>query len=178
MVYDMRKEGKVMDKYTKAMMMVIKIPIGVFCALVGLGLIGVSVWISTFSDIASMILLISLLAGGALLNFGVGYAFLGDEYKATHIVRDGNTTFAPVESIKFLKRRKIVTLVGSISYLLLCIFYVVRAILSGIYMGYLQENDYNSSIVALIIFALISLVVAFCLFLLYKRTKHIDLKEE
>lgn len=167
-----------MDKYTKALLMVIKIPIGVFCSLFGLGLIGVSVWVSTFSDIASMILLISLLGGGALLNFGIGYAFLGDEYKATHIVRGGNTTFTPVESIKFLTRRKIVTLVGSISYLTLAVYYIVRAVLSGIYMGYLQEIDYNSSIAALIAFAVISLIVAFFLFMLYKRTKHIDLKEE
>jgi hypothetical protein len=174
----MRKEVKVMDKYTKAMLMVIKIPVGVFCALAGLGLIGVSVWVSTFSDIASMILLISLLAGGALINFGVGYAFLGDEYKATGIVHDGNTTFMAVETPKFLKRRKIVMLVGSISYLVLALFYIVRAILSSIYKGYLQDIDYNSSIAALIAFSVVSLVVAFCLFMLYMRTKHIDLKEE
>ena len=167
-----------MDKYTKTLLMIIKIPIGVFCSLVGLGFIGVSVWVSTFSDVASMILIMSLLGGGALINFGVGYAFLGDEYKATHTVRRGNTTFTPVESTKFLTRRKFVMFIGFISYLLLTLYYAVRAILSGIYWEYLQENDYNSSIVALIIFALISLVVAFCLFLLYKRTKHIDLKED
>lgn len=174
----MRKEVKVMDKYTKSLLMVIKIPVGVFCALAGLGLIGVSVWVSTFSDIASMILLISLLAGGALINFGVGYAFLGDEYKATGIVRDGNTAFTPVESTRFLTRRKIVTLVGSISYLALAAYYITRAILSVIFRGYLQDIDYNSSIAALIAFSVVSLVVAFCLFMLYMRTKHIDLKEE
>ena len=67
-----------MDKYTKALLMVIKIPVGVLCSLLGLALIGVSFWVSTFSDIASMLLLIALLAGGALINFGIGYAFLGD----------------------------------------------------------------------------------------------------
>ena len=90
-----------MDKYTKAFIMVIKIPIGIICILAGLSLIVLSAWISTFSDIASMIFIISLLGGGFLINYGIGYAFLGDEYKATRIVRNGNTLFEPVESIKF-----------------------------------------------------------------------------
>lgn len=167
-----------MDKYTKALLMVIKIPVGIFCILAGLGLIGVSAWVSTFSDIASMILIIALLGGGALINFGLGYAFLGDEYKATRYVRGGNTAFSPVETKKLLTRRKIVMLTGFISYLLLAVYYAARVIWSCIYAGRLQEMDYNSSIVALIIFAVISLVVAFCLFLLYKKTKHIDLQEQ
>ena len=167
-----------MDKYTKALLMVIKVPIGIFCMLLGFGLIGISVWVSTFSDVASMLLLIALLAGGALINYGVGYAFLGDEYKATHIVRGGNTTFAPVETARFLTRRKVVTLIGCISYVLLAVCYVARAILSCVYAEYLRDIDFNTSIVALILFALLSLVVAFCLWLLYKKTKHIDLKEE
>jgi hypothetical protein len=167
-----------MDKYTKALLMIIKVPVGVFCILLGLSLIGVSVWVSTFSDIASMLFLISLLGGGFLINYGVGYAFLGDEYKATHIVHNGNTKYAPVESTKFLKRRKIVTFIGFISYILLAIYYVVRVILTSIYMSYLQQIDFNSNIVALVIFAVISLVFAFCLFMVYKRTKHIDLNEK
>ena len=167
-----------MDKYTKAMLLVIKIPIGILCMLFGLSLIGVSVWVSTFSDIASMILLISLLGGGALINFGLGYAFLGDEYKSTSYVRGGNTTFAPVETENFLKRRKIVTFVGFVSYVVLAVFYIARVIFSCIFAGYLNEIDYDSSIVALIIFAVISLIVAFFMFMLYMRTKHIDLNEE
>jgi hypothetical protein len=167
-----------MDKYTKAMIMIIKIPVGIFCILVGVMLIGVSAWVSTFSDIASMILIIAILGGGALINFGVGYAFLGDEYKVANYVRNGNTMFFPVQTDKFLKRRKIVTLIGFISYVLLAVYYIARVILSCIYAGLLQEMDFNTSIAALIIFAVISLVVAFFLFLLYKRTKHIDLKEE
>lgn len=168
------KGGYIVDKYTKALLMVIKIPVGVFCSLLGLALIGVSFWVSTFSDIASMLLLIALLAGGALINFGIGYAFLGDEYKSTSYVRGGNTTFTAVTTEKFLKRRKIVTLVGSIAYVALAIYYVVRAILGGIF----PSEEYDSSIVALIIFAVVSLVVSFCLFMLYKRTKHVDLQEE
>jgi hypothetical protein len=164
-----------MDKYTKALMMVIKIPVGVFCVLAGLGFIGVSFWVSTFSDIASMLLIMALLGGGAIINFGIGYAFLGDEYKSTHIVRGGNTSFAPVESTKFLKRRKIVTFVGFISYVLLAIYYIVRAIFAN---AFAQRFDYDASIVALIIFAVVALVLAFCLFMLYKRTKHIDLGEK
>ena len=167
-----------MDKYTKSFILVFKIPIGIFCILAGLALIGISIWVSTFSDIASMIFLISLLGGGFLINFGIGYAFLGDEYKATHIVRDGNTLFAPVESTKFLKRRKVVTFIGFISYILLSIYYIVRIILVNIYMKYLQQIYFNTNITALIIFAIISLVFAFCLFMLYKRTKHIDLNEK
>lgn len=167
-----------MDKYTKSFIMVLKIPIGIICILAGISLIGISFWISTFSDIASMIFIISLLGGGFLINFGVGYAFLGDEYKATHIVRDGNTIFTPVESIKFLKRRKTVTFIGFISYILLSIYYVVRAILVGCYFEYLQHVNFNTSIIALIIFAIISLVFAFCLFMVYKKTKHIDLSEK
>jgi hypothetical protein len=163
------------DKYTKALMMVIKIPIGIFCILAGLGFIGVSFWVSTFSDIASMLLIASLLGGGAIINFGIGYAFLGDEYKSTNIVRDGNTAFAPVESNKFLKRRKIVTFIGFVSYMLLAAYYIVRAILANIFA---ERFDYDANIVALIIFAVVSLLPAFCLFMLYKRTKHIDLGEK
>ena len=155
----------------------IKIPIGVLCALLGLGLIGVSIWVSTFSDIASMILLIAFLGGGALINFGIGYAFLGDEYKATNIVRDGNTTFTPNTTDRFLKRRKIVMLIGFIAYLLLSVYYVVRAILVGAYYGYLQDIDFNTNILAVIIFAVISLFLSIVFFLLYKKTKHIDLNE-
>ena len=166
-----------MDKYTKSFMMVIQIPIGIICILVGLGLIGVSIWVSTFSDIASMILIISILGGGALINFGIGYAFLGDKYKSTNLVRDGNTMFAPVESTKFLKRRKIVTFIGFVSYVLLAVYYVIRIILVNKYMNYLKDNNYNTNIPALIIFAIISLVVAFCLLMVYKKTKHIDLNE-
>lgn len=167
-----------MDKYTKALFLVIKIPIGIICILTGLSFIGISVWVSTFSDIASMILIMSLLGGGFLINYGVGYAFLDDQYKATHIVRDGNTSYSPVETIKFLKRRKLVTFIGFISYVMLSLYYIVRTILVSIYITYLQENDFNTNIIALIAFAIISLVVAFCFFMLYKRTKHIDLKEK
>ena len=164
-----------MDKYTKTLMMVIQIPIGIICILAGLGLIGVSFWIATFSDIASMILIMSLLGGGAIINFGVGYAFLGDNYKATNIVRDGNTKFAPVQTAKFLKRRKIVTFAGFISYILLSLYYVARTILVNIFI---ERIDFEPNIVALIIFAVLSLVLAFCLFMLYKKTKHIDLGEK
>ena len=167
-----------MDKYTKALIMFIKIPVGIFCILAGLGLIGVSVWVSTFSDVASMILIIALLSGGALINYGIGYAFLGDEYKATGYVRNGNTTFTPVETERFLTRRKIVTFAGFVSYVVLAVYYITRLILSCIFAGVLQEMDFDTSIAALIIFAIISLVVALFLFLLYKRTKHIDLGEE
>ena len=172
------KEESIMDKYTKALIMVIKIPVGIFCILCGLGLIGVSGWVSTFSDVASMILIIALLGGGALINFGLGYAFLGDEYKANGYVRSGNTTFSPVTTERFLIRRKVVMLIGFISYLLLAAYYIARVIWSSICAAYLKEIDFDTSIAALIIFAVISLVVAFCMFLLYKRTKHIDLKEE
>ena len=167
-----------MDKYTKSLLLAIRIPVGVFCILLGLAFLGVSVWVSTFSDVASMILLISLLGGGALINFGVGYAFLGDEYKRTGIIRDGNTSYAPVESTKFLKRRKIVTCIGFISYILLSIFYIIRAIFVSINIEYLQDVDFNTNVVALIIFTIISLFLAFFLFMLYKRTKHIDLNEK
>ena len=164
-----------MDKYSKALIMFIKIPIGIFCVLIGLSLIGVSFWVSTFSDVASMLLLISLLGGGALINFGVGYAFLGDEYKATRIVRDGNTTFTPVTTEKFLKRRKLVTFIGFVSYVLLAVYYVVRAILFGVFI---KQTDFDTNVVALIAFSIISLVFAIFLFLLYKKTKHVDLNEQ
>lgn len=163
-----------MDKYTKALIMVVKIPVGIFCILAGLGFIGVSFWVSTFSDIASMILLASLLGGGAIINYGVGYAFLGDDYKATNIVRDGNTVFAPVESTAFLTRRKIVTFIGFISYIVLAVYYVARAILGNVFV---ESIDYEPNTTALFIFAAVSLIPAFCLFMLYKRTKHIDLGE-
>ena len=154
-----------MDKYTKTLIMMIKIPVGIFCIIAGLGLIGVSVWVSTFSDIASMILIMALLGGGALINFGLGYAFLNDEYKNSGYVRGGRTTFAPKETKAFLTRRKIVTFIGFISYILLAIYYITRVVLSYIFAGILQEMDYNSSIVALISFAIISLIIAVFMFL-------------
>lgn len=163
-----------MDKYTKTLLLMIKIPIGIFCILVGLSLIGVSFWVSTFSDIASMILLISILGGGCLINFGIGYAFLGDEYKTTSIIHNGNTTFTPIETTPFLKRRKVVTFIGFISYVILSIYYIIRSIYNSVNIN--PELDNN--ILALIIFAIISLIIAFILFLLYKRTKHIDLNEK
>ena len=164
-----------MDKYTKALMAFIKIPVGIFCVLVGISLIGASIWISTFSDIASMALIGALFGGGAVINFGIGYAFLGDDYKATNIVRGGNTKFAPVQTAKFLKRRKIVTFAGFISYILLSLYYVARTILVNIFI---ERIDFEPSVVALIIFAVISLIPAVFFFLLYKKTKHIDLGEK
>ena len=85
--------------------------------------------------------------------------------------------FTPVESMKFLKRRKIVTFIGCVSYLLLAVYYIVRAIVVSIYRDYFQHIDYQTNAIALIIFGIISLVFAFCLFMIYKRTKHIDLNE-
>jgi len=167
-----------MDKYSKAFIMIFKIPIGIFTIIAGITLIGLSIWISTFSDVASMILLISLLGGGCAINFGIGYIFLGDRYEATNLVRDGNTVFTPVETPKFLKRRKIVTFIGFIAYILLAVYYIVRVILVNIYMSYLQNINFNTSIIALIIFAIISLIFAFGFFMIYKKTKHIDLNEK
>ena len=167
-----------MDKYTKSLIFVLKIPVGIICILAGLALISISFWVSTFSDVASLLFVIAFLGGGGIINFGVGYAFLGDEYKATRIVRDGDTRFTPVKSTKFLKRRKLVTFIGVIAYLVLTLYYIVRAILVGVYRDYLEQTGFNSSIIALVCYAIISLVVAFCLFMLYKRTKHIDLGEK
>ncbi len=167
-----------MDKYSKSFIMIFKIPIGIFYILAGIALIGVSVWVSTFSDVASMIFLISLLGGGFAINYGVGYAFLGDKYRATNIVRDGNTVFEVVETPKLLKRRKVVTLIGFISYILLAVYYIIRIILVCNYMAYLQHINYNTSIVALIIFSIIALIIAFAFFMIYKKTKHIDLNEK
>ena len=164
-----------MDKYSNALIMFIKIPVGIFCVLLGISLIGVSIWISTFSDIASMILIATLFGGGAIINFGIGYAFLGDDYKATNIVYNGNTKFTPVETAKFLKRRKIVTFTGFVSYIVLFIYYIVRAVLVNIFI---DRIDFEPNIIALIIFAVVSLIPAVFLFLLYKKTKHIDLGEE
>ena len=166
-----------MDKYTKALTKFITIPIGIICILVGLAFIGVSVWVSTFSDIASMILIPALFGGGMIINFGVGYAFLGDKYKATNLVHDGNTMYAPVKTTNFLIRRKIVTLIGFIAYVLLAIYYVVRLILVCVYMQYLIDIDFQFNIIALIIFAVISLILAVIIFLIYKKTKHIDLNQ-
>ncbi len=167
-----------MDKYTKTLLTALKIPLGIFFILTGLGFVGVSVWVSTFSDVASMLLLASLIGGGAVINYGIGYAFLGDEYRATSIVRGGNTVFAPVESSRFLQRRKIVTLIGSASYILLAVYYIIRAVLDIVYKSQLEKNGYNTSVAALFIFAFLSLFIAFCLFMLYKKTKHVDLNEE
>ena len=167
-----------MDKYTNSILFIFKMIIGIFCSIAGLGFIVVSVWVSTFSDIASMILLVAILGGGALINYGLGYAFLGDEYKATRYVRGGDTKFTPVLTPKFLKRRKIVTFLGFISYILLAVYYIVRIIIESIYYGYFQEIGYSTSIIALIIFIIIALICAFCFYMLYKKTKHIDLNEK
>ena len=168
-----------MDKYSRAIARMIEVPTGIFCMLIGVVFIGISFWVSTFSDVASMILLPALLGGGALINFGLGYAFLGDQYKATNLVRDGRTLYTPVETENFLKRRKIVTFIGFISYVVLAVFYVGRIFwINLIFSDYFKEIDYDTSIVALIIYAVMALIVAYIFFLLYKKTKHIDLKEE
>ena len=78
---------------------------------------------------------------------------------------------------KFLKRRKIVTLTGFIAYVALAVYYVVRIILVSV-LPYFQEIDFDKNVVALICFAVLALAVAFCLLMVYKRTKHIDLQEE
>lgn len=165
-----------MDKYSKTLLYLLRLPIGIFCIILGVGFIGISFWVSTFSDVATMILLISLLGGGFLINFGLGYVFFNDQYKATHLVRDGNTLFTPVETQKFLMRRKIVTLVGFVSYVLLAIYYIVRAIVVGSNRNYYEEF-FNTSPVALIIFAFLALFISVFFFLIYKKTKHIDLNE-
>ena len=167
-----------MDKYSKSFIMIFKIPIGLVSILSGIALIGISIWVSTFSDIASMIFLISLLGGGASINFGIGYLFLGDKYKATNLVRNGETQFEVVETPKLLKRRKIITFIGFIAYILLAIYYIVRIILVNKYMLQLQNINYNTNIVALIIFSIVSLIFAFGFFMIYKKTKHIDLNEK
>ena len=167
-----------MDKYSKTLYKILEVFVGVFCILVGLALIGVSIWVSTFSDVASIILIMALLGGGPLINYGVGYGFLGDQYKATHLVRNGRTVFTNVKTPEFLKRRKIVTFIGFISYIVLAVYYVIRMILPKIYANTEQYADYDTSIVALIIYAIISLFIAFVLFMLHKKTKHVDLNEE
>jgi hypothetical protein len=45
-------------------------------------------------------------------------------------------------------------------------------------LPYFQEIDFDKNVVALICFAVLALAVAFCLLMVYKRTKHIDLQEE
>jgi hypothetical protein len=59
--------------------------------------------------------------------------------------------------------------------MLLAVYYIVRAILVNVFA---ERFDYDANIVALIIFAVVSLLPAFCFFMLYKRTKHIDLGEK
>ena len=167
-----------MDKYTKSIFTLFRLILGIFCILCGISLLGISIWVSNFSDVASMILIMSFLGGGAIINFGLGYAFLGDEYKATKYVRNGSTTFSPVETPKFLKRRKIVTFTGFVSYIVLALYYLLRIVLVSINKEYLETIDYNSSILALISFTIISLLIAYIMFMIYKRTKHIDLGEE
>ena len=167
-----------MDKYTKALRMVFRVPLGIFYILLGILLIGISFWVSTFSDVASMLLLIAFCVSGFIINFGFGYAFLGDEYKTTNVVRDGHTIFAPVETKKFLKRRKFVTLIGFIAYILLAVYYIVRMILTSINTSKLLGVGFHISGGVLIVFAILSLVFAFCFFMVYKKTKHIDLNEK
>ena len=161
-----------MDKYSKTLIMLFKVPFGIFCILLGLSFIGVSVWVSTFSNVASMIFLISLLGGGFIINYGIGYAFLGDEYKLSKYVRDGNSTFDVVETPKFLKRRKVVTFIGFIAYILLAVYYIVRTIIQLAIVNSLANSW------VLIIFAFVALVFAFIFFLIYKKTKHIDLNQK
>lgn len=159
-----------MDKYSKTFIMLFRVPVGIFCILLGLALLGVSCWVSTFSEVASMILLIGLLGGGFLINHGIGYAFLGDQFRLSNYVRDGDSTFEVVETPKLLKRRKIVTLIGFVAYILLAIYYIVRTIVYVSLIGYFSW--------VLLIFAAVALLFAFGIFLIYKKTKHIDLGEK
>ena len=159
-----------MDKYSKTFIMLFRVPVGIFCILLGLALLGVSCWVSTFSEVASMILLIGLLGGGFLINHGIGYAFLGDQFRLSNYVRDGDSTFEVVETPKLLKRRKIVTLIGFVAYILLAIYYIVRTIVYVSLIGYFSW--------VLLIFAAVAFLFAFGIFLIYKKTKHIDLGEK
>ena len=167
-----------MDKYSKTLSMLLRVPVGIFCILVGLALLGVSVWVSTFSDAASISLLAGLMGGGFMINYGVGYAFLGDEYKISNYVTEGHSTFRVVETPKFLKRRKVVTLIGFIGYILLAVYYVARIIFVAVNMEVLVRFNYNANIVALIVSAIVSLFIAVVFFLVYKKTKHIDLGQK
>ena len=159
-----------MDKYSKAFLLLFRIPIGIFCILLGFALLGISCWVSTFSEVASIILLIGLLGGGFLINHGIGYAFLGDQFRVSNYVHDGNSTFEVVKTPKLLKRRKLVTLIGFVAYILLAIYYIVRTIVCASLIGYFCWE--------LLIFAAVALLFAFGVFLIYKKTKHIDLGEK
>ena len=59
--------------------------------------------------------------------------------------------------------------------MILAVYYVVRAILFGVFI---KQTDFDTNVVALIAFSIISLVFAIFLFLLYKKTKHVDLNEQ
>ncbi len=148
-----------MDKYSRALNKGFRFIAGMFCILVGLALVGVGVWGSfTVSSAFSMILIIVVLGSGFIINAGVGLAFLGDEYKRSDYVHDGETMLEVVETPKLLKRRMWVTFLGSMAYLALTVFYIVRVIffaklgvIDGIMIGCAVV-----SLIAAVIFFMIS----------------------
>ncbi len=118
-----------MDKYSRALSKVFRFIAGMFCILVGLALVGVGVWGSfAVSSAFSMILIIVVLGAGFIINAGIGLAFLGDKYEHTDIVHEGETMMAVVETPQLLKRRMWVLFLGSVAYVGLMIFYIVRTI--------------------------------------------------
>jgi len=167
-----------MNKYSKALRHMWRIPYGIFCILFGIAFFGVSIWVSTFSDIASMIFIVSLLGGGFIINYGIGYAFLGDEYKLSNYVRDGNSTFEVIETPKFLKRRLWVTFIASIAYFLLAIYYIVRIIFNIKNSAYYEHIGYNFNNGALIAFVVVSLIIAVVFFLIAAKTKVENFKKK
>ena len=110
----------------------------------------------------SMILIMAFLGGGFIINYGVGYAFLGDEYRLSSYVHDGESTFEVVETPKLLGRRMWVTFLGSIAYAGLAIFYLVRT---------LQLAKIEGANAVLIGCIIVSLIMAVIFFLFAGKTK-------
>ena len=148
-----------MDKYSRALNKGFRFIAGMFCILVGLALVGVGVWGSfTVSSAFSMILIIVVLGSGFIINAGIGLAFLGDEYKRSDYIHDGETMLEVVETPKLLKRRMWVTFLGSMAYLALTVFYIVRVIffaklgvIDGIYPLFARDVSNNKLHVRILI---------------------------
>ena len=138
------------------------------------GYLFISISLSIFKNpvAPSFIFPFCLFAGGYTFNLGLGLTILGDEYKLHRSSRNRELTFEPKETPKFLKRRKIVTLIGTISYVMLSIYYLIRLII--LFFGSYDTFD----LVELIISIIVSLCFGICIFNVYRRTRYIKLKGE
>jgi hypothetical protein len=161
-----------MNKYSKILSGILRKTGGILCILFGVALFGVSIWGSfTIGPAFSMILIIAVLGGGFIINAGLGFGFLGDEYTRSDYIHEGETMLEVVETPKLLKRRMLVTFLACVAYVLLTIYYIVMIILNA-------KADAGNVMAIMIGCAIVSLIAAVIFFLISASIKTSHFKND